>query len=150
MKNLRHNKILELIEAYPIDRQEDLLAKLKEAGFQVTQATVSRDIRQLRLVKAATGDGHYRYTVSAAHQPAQAPSRFETIFKASVLEIDGAGNMVMVKCHSGMASAACEVFDLVTWENVVGTLAGENTFIILTRSEDAAGKLIVELKNCLK
>lgn len=150
MKNLRHNKILELIEAYPIDRQEDLLSKLKESGFEVTQATVSRDIRQLRLVKAATGDGSYRYTVSNAHKTAEAPSRFETIFRASVIGIDGAGNIVMVNCHSGMASAACEVFDLVTWENVIGTLAGENTFIILMRTEEAAGKLIVDLKNYLK
>lgn len=150
MKNLRHKKILELIEEHPIERQEDLLAKLRESGFEVTQATVSRDIRQLRLVKAATGDGHYRYSVSHSGQPAQAPSRFETIFRASVLEIDGAGNIVMVKCHSGMASAACEVFDLVSWENVVGTLAGDNVFIILCRSEEAAGKLIVELKNLLK
>ncbi|MEG0804740.1 MAG: arginine repressor, partial [Pygmaiobacter sp.] len=132
MKNLRHSKILELINQYPIDRQEDLLAKLKVSGFEVTQATVSRDIRQLRLVKAATGDGSYRYTLSNAHLAgAEAPSRFETIFRASVTGIDGAGHIVMVKCHNGMASAACEVFDLVTWDNVVGTLAGENTFIIL-------------------
>lgn len=150
MKNLRHNKILELIEQYPIDRQEDLLEKLKESGFEVTQATVSRDIRQLRLVKAATGEGHYRYTVSTPHRAAEAPSRFETIFRASVLSIDGAGNIVMVKCHSGMASAACEVFDLVTWEGVIGTLAGENTFIILMRSEEFAAKIISELKNYLK
>lgn len=150
MKNLRHNKILELIEAYPIDRQEDLLAKLKTAGFEVTQATVSRDIRQLRLVKAATGDGSYRYTVSSYNNTKEAPSRFETIFRASVLSIDGAGQIVMVKCHSGMASAACEVFDLVTWENVIGTLAGENTFIILMRNEEAASKIIVDLKNYLK
>lgn len=150
MKNLRHNKILELIEQYPIDRQEDLLAKLKESGFQVTQATVSRDIRQLRLVKAATGDGHYRYTVSVPHRTAEAPSRFETIFRASVISIDGAGNIVMVKCHSGMASAACEVFDLVSWDGVIGTLAGENTYIILMRSEELAAKIITELKNYLK
>ena len=150
MKNLRHNKILELIEQYPIDRQEDLLAKLKEAGFQVTQATVSRDIRQLRLVKAAAGDGKYRYTVSPSNQPAQAPSRFETVFRASVLEIDSANNIVVVKCHSGMASAACEVFDLVSWEGVVGTLAGENTFLIIARSEEAAGKLKAEMQNLIR
>ena len=114
------------------------------------RATVSRDIRQLRLVKAAAGDGKYRYTVSPSNQPTQAPSRFETVFRASVLEIDSANNIVVVKCHSGMASAACEVFDLVTWEDVVGSLAGENTFIILMRSEEAASRLVVELSKYVK
>ena len=151
MKNQRHQKILELINAYPIERQEDLLTRLKEAGFQVTQATVSRDIRQLRLVKSATGDGHYRYTTPAGGSTrGEKPSRFETIFGESVITIESAGNIVMVKCHSGMASAACEVFDLVTWEGVIGSLAGENTFIILTRSEDAAASLVVELTKYVK
>jgi len=151
MKNQRHQKILELINAYPIERQEDLLTRLKEEGFQVTQATVSRDIRQLRLVKAATGDGHYRYTTPAGENSrGNRPSRFETIFGESVISIESAGNIVMVKCHSGMASAACEVFDLVTWEGVIGSLAGENTFIILTRSEDAAASLVVELTKYVK
>ena len=151
MKNQRHQKILELINAYPIERQDDLLTRLKEEGFQVTQATVSRDIRQLRLVKAATGDGHYRYTTPAGENSrGNRPSRFETIFGESVISIESAGNIVMVKCHSGMASAACEVFDLVTWEGVIGSLAGENTFIILTRSEDAAASLVVELTKYVK
>lgn len=151
MKNQRHQKILELINAYPIERQEDLLTRLRESGFEVTQATVSRDIRQLRLVKAATGDGHYRYTTPAGqHGQGDKPSRFETIFGESAIQIESAGHIVMVKCHSGMASAACEVFDLVTWEDVVGSLAGENTFIILMRSEEAAGRLVVELSKYVK
>ncbi len=146
MKNQRHQKILELINAYPIERQEDLLNRLKESGFQVTQATVSRDIRQLRLVKAATGDGHYRYTASVGQAPhGDKPSRFEMIFGESVLSVDSAGHIVMVTCHSGMANAACEVFDLVSWDDVVGSLAGDNTFIVLMRSEEAAKRLAAEL-----
>ena len=152
MKNQRHQKILELINSYPIEKQEDLLAKLRESGFQVTQATVSRDIRQLRLVKAATGDGHYRYTTSSAAQGAvgDRPSRFENIFGESVLSVDSAGHIVMVSCHSGMANAACEVFDLVKWGNVIGSLAGDNTFIILMRSEEAAKQIVVELRKYIR
>ena len=128
MKNERHAKILELIEQYAIDRQEDLLEHLNQAGFKVTQATVSRDIRQLHLVKAAAGG-----------QAMHSQSRFETIFRESVLKVDYAGHMVVVKCFSGMANAACELFDSIQWEyEVVGTLSGDDTFLILMRTEGPA------------
>lgn len=150
MKNQRRQKILELIAAYPIERQEDLLTKLREAGFQATQATVSRDIRQLRLVKSAMGDGHYRYILPAPPTGPDRPSRFEMIFGESVLSVESAGHIVMVKCRSGMASAACEVFDLAQWDGVVGSLAGENTFIILMRTEESAARMVVELSKYIK
>ena len=86
MKSARHQAILDLIEKHPIDRQEDLLAHLREEGFDVTQATVSRDIRDLQLVKVADADGHYRYMPAAASgKVTQSPSRFEMIFRESVL-----------------------------------------------------------------
>lgn len=141
MKNERHAKILELIEQYPIDRQEDLLTYLNEAGFSVTQATVSRDIRQLHLVKAAVGGGKYRYisAASASDRMVHNPGRFETIFRESVLNVDYAGHSVLVKCFSGMANAACELFDSMRWEHeVVGTLSGDDTFLILMRTEQDA------------
>ena len=112
MKSARHQAILDLIEQHPIDRQEDLLAHLREEGFDVTQATVSRDIRELQLVKTATAAGH----------------------------------MVLVKCFSGMANAACEVFDAKQWDNVVGTLSGDDTFFILMRSEDDAAAICKQLQ----
>ena len=132
MKNARHSKILELIGQHSIDKQEELLAHLRRSGFEVTQATVSRDIRELGLVKVATGDGH-------------SPSRFETIFRESVLKADFAGHFVLVKCYTGMANAACEVFDAMVWNDVVGTLSGDDTFLVLMRSEDAARTLVGEL-----
>lgn len=144
MKNERHSKILELIEQYPIDRQEDLLAHLNRAGFKVTQATVSRDIRQLHLVKAAAGGGKYRYVpaVAAGGQSVHPQSRFETIFRESVLRVDYAGHTVVVKCFSGMANAACELFDSMQWEyEVVGTLSGDDTFLILMRTEAQAAAI---------
>ncbi|MEG2053947.1 MAG: arginine repressor [Oscillospiraceae bacterium] len=147
MKNARHTKILELISAYPIFRQEVLLDYLKKAGYNVTQATVSRDIRELRLVKVATGDGGYRYIASTvATKPVHTPNRFETIFKESVLKIDYAGHIVLIKCYNGMANAACEVFDAMHWNDVVGTLSGDDTFFVLMRSEQAAENICKDLK----
>lgn len=149
MKNERHAKILELIEKYPIDRQEDLLSHLNEEGFSVTQATVSRDIRQLHLVKAAVGGGKYRYisAASAGERMAHSPGRFETIFRESVLNVNYAGHMVLVKCFSGMANAACEMFDSMHWEQeVVGTLSGDDTFLILMHTQEEAADICETLK----
>nr|WP_317401586.1 arginine repressor [uncultured Gemmiger sp.] len=147
MKSARHQAILHLIETYPIDRQEDLLAHLRQEGFDVTQATVSRDIRELRLIKTASGDGTYRYMAATGNgKTAHSASRFETIFRESVIGVDYAGHMVLVKCFSGMANAACEVFDSRTWDKVVGTLSGDDTFFILMRSEEAAADICRQLQ----
>ena len=145
MKRARHKMILELIEKMPIDRQEELMNQLRAHGFDVTQATVSRDIRELRLVKASTGDGNYRYVASSAGQRVHTRNRFETIFRESVLRVDYAGHIVLVKCFTGMANAACEVFDAMVWQDVVGTLSGDDTFFILMRSEPAAHAICDEL-----
>lgn len=146
MKNARHAKILELIQQHPIDRQEELLVQLRAHGYDVTQATVSRDIRELRLVKTATGEGGYRYIASAgAAKTAHTPNRFETIFRESVLRVDYAGHIVLVKCYTGMANAACEVFDAMVWNDVVGTLSGDDTFLVIMRTEEAAANICGEL-----
>lgn len=146
MKRARQNKILDLISRHEIDKQEELLHYLRESGFDVTQATVSRDIRELGLVKVSGGNGHYRYvSVADASTSAHVHGRFETIFRASVVHVDYAGNIISVKCHSGMANAACELFDARTWDNVVGTLAGDNNFFILMRTETAAKALTAQL-----
>jgi len=146
VKSARHQAILDLIEQHPIDRQEDLLAHLREEGFDVTQATVSRDIRELQLVKTATADGRYRYVpASASGKVTHSPSRFEMIFRESVLKVDYAGHMVLVKCFSGMANAAWGVFDAWQWKGVVGTLSGDDTFLIVARSERDAKTICSEL-----
>ena len=147
MKNARHSKILELIAQHSIERQEELLDFLRQSGFCVTQATVSRDIRELRLIKAATGEGHYRYVAATgAGKSAHTPNRFETIFRESVLKVDYAGHTVLVKCYTGMANAACEVFDAMVWSDVVGTLSGDDTFFILMRTEQAAAEITTQIQ----
>ena len=113
----------------------------------MTQATVSRDIRDLQLVKVADSEGRYRYMPAAASgKVAHSPSRFETIFRESVLKVDYAGHMVLVKCFSGMANAACEVFDAKQWSNVVGTLSGDDTFFVLMRTEEEAAAICKTLQ----
>ncbi len=145
-KKARLQTILQLIEAQPINRQEELLALLKEKGFAVTQATVSRDIRELSLVKASTEHG-YRYISSRAKQPQsnQSIERFQMIFRESVIKVESAGHTVVVKCYTGMANAACGVFDSLGWDNVVGTLSGDDTFFILARTERDAKVICAEL-----
>ena len=150
MKNARQAKILELIEQQPIGRQEVLISALRDAGFAVTQATVSRDIRELGLIKVSAGNGQYRYVpASAAGRNNHSPERFETIFRESALRVDSAGHLVLVKCYSGMANAACELFDAMSWENVVGTLSGDDTFLVLMRTEGAALQMTERLRQYL-
>ena len=141
-KGDRLQTILRLVQEHPISRQEVLLDYLRKEGFDVTQATISRDIRELCLVKAATAEG-YRYVSSRneSFNP-KTQGRFETIFHESVLGVDYAGHVVLVKCYS---NAACEVFDALQWKNVVGTLSGDDTFLIVARSERDAKTICTEL-----
>ena len=142
MKSVRHDLILDIIDKKDIETQDELAAELRARGVKVTQATVSRDIRDLQLVKVADADGRYRYMPAAASgKVTHSPSRFEMIFRESVLKVDYAGHMVLVKCFSGMANAACEVFDAKQWNNVVGTLSGDDTFFILMRTEEDAAEI---------
>ena len=146
-KMQRHIKIRELIGDQEIETQDELVYELKQAGFNVTQATVSRDIRDLQLVKVADSEGRYRYMPAAASgKVTHSPSRFEMIFRESVIKVDYAGHMVLVKCFSGMANAACEVFDAKQWNNVVGTLSGDDTFFILMRTEEDAAEICKALQ----
>ncbi len=149
VKTKRHAKILEIISSTAVDTQEELLGYLKKAGFDVTQATVSRDIKELRLIKTLGSDGRYRY--STVKQEADGiSSKFHSLFADAVLRIDFAGNIVVIKCLSGMAQAACAAMDSLHWDEVVGTLAGDDTFICITKDESQAVGLVTELKKLLK
>ena len=142
MKRQRQAEILALISEFEIENQEMLRQKLLERGYKVTQATVSRDINELALEKAVSDTG-----VSCYMRARTANKRhFENIFSQSVTRIDCAGNIVCVKCHSGLASAACATFDSMNIENVVGTISGDDTIFILARTENDAKKLAVMLK----
>ncbi len=150
MKTKRHAKILELISETPINTQEELLALLREDGFNVTQATVSRDIKELKLVKTMGDNGTYRYATSVREKDLDVQYNFHNLFIKSVISMDYAGNIVCVKCYTGMANAACAAFDSLEWQGVIGTIAGDDTIFILTRSEQIAAQLKKELTKQLE
>jgi len=149
MKKERHQLILELITKNVIETQEDLQTALCEAGFEVTQATVSRDIKELRIVKALDMEGHYRYIFNQKSGP-ESSVRFVDIFSNSVISIDYAMNDVVIKCHSGMAPGACAALDNLYGSMVVGTLAGDDTILAITRNETAAKTLNDKLITLIK
>ena len=142
MPNARHEMILQLIREHEVTTQEMLCELLKEHGFPVTQATVSRDIRHLRLRKKRTASGHSCYAKTAA-----APAAPSNLLTDVIVKIDHAMNTVVVTCHAGSAQAACAVLDRLQLPEIVGTIAGDDTIFILTRSEDTAKGLIRQLES---
>ena len=145
MKTDRHKKILEVIDRYEVGTQEELAKILNDEGYNVTQATVSRDIKELRLIKIPAGDGNYKYAIAPQKNPI-IPSDVLSIFTSSVTSVDYSFNIVVLKTHSGMAQAVCAAFDNVHRPGVVGTIAGDDTIFIATRGEEASLALVTELK----
>lgn len=148
MKTKRHSKILELISEKDIATQEDLLVYLRKSGFDVTQATVSRDIKELRLVKTMVGDGKYRYSPATSDSNADVSTKY-AVFNQSAKSVDYANNMIVIKCYTGMANAACAVLDAMNHEGVVGTLAGDDTIFVLMRDEKVTVTLVENIKKLI-
>lgn len=142
MANARHEMIRKLIETHDVSTQEMLRDLLAQNGFSVTQATISRDIRQLRLRKRRTASGLSCYAKAPA-----APAAPANLLTDVVVKIDCAINIVAVNCHAGSAPAACAVLDRMQLPDVVGTIAGDDTIFILTRSEISAKQLITLLES---
>lgn len=148
-KKQRLDKIIELIGQDVISTQDELRDRLSDAGFNTTQATISRDIKELNLIKT-TRNGKYMYSVgTSAKIPSDVSIKFSRIFKEAVISIDYSDNMVVIKCYTGTANAACTTLDSIVWDGVVGTLAGDDTIFIVTRSKDCSVKFTTELKQFL-
>ncbi len=137
MKTRRHAKILDLIKENDIDTQDELLRLLREGGYDVTQATVSRDIKELRLVKTLSGKGKYRYS-TGQENVRDISSKFYSLFGDSVITVEAAQNIIVIKCMTGMAQAVCASMDGLTFNGVVGTLAGEDTILVVCKTNDIA------------
>lgn len=137
MKKNRHKMILELIGKYDIATQEDLLLLLRAEGYDVTQATVSRDVKELRLLKTLGSNGVYRYTVEQSSGSGYT-SMLETLFAGSLIKVDYGGNICVIKCSPGLAQAACAAVDSMNVPEIVGTIAGDDTIFILCRTEAEA------------
>lgn len=149
MKSQRQAKILEIISNKNIETQEQLLAELQAEGFRGTQATISRDIKELRIVKELTSLGSYRYTVSANDMNGSFSARLNTIFRECVISFDYAQNIIVVRTLPGLASAAASAIDAMNLRSIVGTLAGDDTVMIVMRDTNAAATLYGEIKSIL-
>ena len=150
MKNVRQSEILNIVRTRDIDTQEQLLEELRARGFTTTQATISRDIKELRLVEELTGSGGYRYALSERKTASTSDTRLRNIFKEGVISVDVAQNIVVVRTMPGLASAACSALDNMEIEGVVGTLAGDDTGILIMRDNALAQQFSSEVHKLLK
>lgn len=146
MRYARHQKILELISAQEINTQERLAEKLRQAGFRATQATISRDIRELQLVKRPGTSGRSCYTQNLSME-ATVNERFRKILQETVLSIDSAENIIVIKTLSGCANAAAEAIDTSNIPEIVGTIAGDNTVLMVVSSKEAVHALVKKFLN---
>ena len=148
MKIARHAEIIKLINQYEIETQEELAARLNENGFSVTQATVSRDIRQLNLTKMPSENGKFRY-VLMQKQDQKTSEKYSRVLKDAVVSMDVAQNILVVKTVSGMAMAAAAALDELNWSEIVGCIAGDNTIMCAGRSAGEAVQVLDKLRKML-
>ena len=149
MKLQRQSKILHLIEQYDIETQMELTERLNEFGFSATQATVSRDIKELRLVKTLAKNGKSKYAVSKGQAESGFSGKLLTIFREGVISYDRAQNIVVIKTMPGLASAACSALDGMHISDVVGTIAGDDTGFLVMRDNRGAENFCIELEKML-
>lgn len=147
MKSQRQAKIVEIISNQNVETQEQLQALLQKEGFRCTQATISRDIKEMRIVKELTGMGIYRYTASAGELTGNFSSRLNAIFRECVVGFDYAQNIMVIHTLPGLASAAGSAIDAMNMSTIIGTLAGDDTVIVVMKDTNAAAAFCGEIKH---
>ena len=148
MKNARHEQILKLISLYDIETQEELAERLNECGFAVTQATVSRDIRQLSLRKVPGRNGRLCYTTDPGERSDMA-ARYRRVLRDAYVSSDAAGNILVLRTVSGMAMAAAAALDTLGWEEVLGCIAGDDTIMVVVRKPQEAAVVSDRIRSLL-
>ena len=149
MKAKRQKKILELIAEKSIETQEQLLQELRESGYKSTQATVSRDIKELRIIKTLDGLGGYRYTAPHQNESECFDEKFRVIFRECVMKLDYAQNLVVVKTMPGLCAAAGANIDALQMPTVIGTLSGDDTTLVIMRDTESAMEFCGEIRKML-
>ena len=149
MKAKRHAKILEIIRKYDVDTQEELCVRLNEAGYKVTQATVSRDIRELKLTKVAIKGGKQKYT-SLYDVGNDLEEKYNRVFKDGVISLDMAQNILVIKTAPGMAMAVCAAIDALEWNEIVGSIAGDDTIMCAVRTVNDTLLVMNKIKKLIK
>ena len=150
MKSNRQKRILELIAEKNIETQEQLLQELQDSGYQCTQATISRDIKELRIVKTLDGFGGYRYSAPQKHSNEKFDARFSEIFRKSVTSMDYAQNLVVIKTLPSLGPAAGANIDGLHMPSVVGTLSGDDTALVIMRDTESAMQFCAEIQKMLE
>lgn len=148
MKKSRHEKIIEILERQDVETQEELAGFLKEAGFRVTQATVSRDIRELKLSKVSDGKGRQKYAVLGKEE-SPVGDRYIRVLKEGFTSMDMAQNLVVIRTVSGMAMAVAAALDAMKFSEVLGCIAGDDTIMVASRTVEDAGELIHKIQEML-
>lgn len=149
MKTQRHAQIIDLIKHNDIETQEELTSRLKEMGFDTTQATVSRDIKELKLVKVPDENGKYKYALKIPDGEIRVSAKFKTILEETVLRVDVSTSIVVINTFPGMAQAAASAIDNMKWSEIVGTIAGDDTIFVALRTTDDALILCEKIKELL-
>lgn len=149
MKSQRQAKIMEIISNKNVETQEQLLAELQSAGFRSTQATISRDIKELHIVKELTSFGTYRYTATADELGGTFSTKLNAIFRQCITNFDYSRNMVVIRTLPGLASAAASAIDAMNMSVVLGTIAGDDTVFIVMRDDNAASAFVGEIHHLL-
>ena len=149
MRYSRQNKILDLINTYEVETQDRLVDLLKKSGYKVTQATISRDIKELQLIKTLSPSGRYKYTVGVS-QDLPLSDRFVTIFKETIKTVGSSGNIIAIKTLSGCAAAAGEAIDTMNFPNVIGSIAGDNTIMLVVNDPANVPALVNKFTEMIK
>ncbi|GAW92308.1 arginine repressor [Calderihabitans maritimus] len=142
MKTRRQKEILEIINRKPIGTQQELARELKQQGFEVTQATISRDIKELGLVKVPVGRNAYRYAAPSERPMGNVYARLHRMFQDSVTEVDYSENLIVIKTLPGTAHAVASWIDKVEWKEIIGTVAGDDTILVIVKPKSAVSKLL--------
>ncbi len=146
MKSKRQEKILELIHDHSVQTQEQLLAELNDAGFRTTQATISRDIKQLRIIKELGPDGVYRYSTTPKPVEHTFSAKLNLIFRQCITGVDYAQNMIVIKTMPGLANGAAAAIDKLNIPEMLGTLAGDDTCFVVLKDTQSAASLCAEIR----
>ncbi|MCD8021331.1 MAG: arginine repressor [Clostridiales bacterium] len=149
MKGKRQEKILELIETYDIETQEELIRRLQEVGFSSTQGTISRDIRELKLTKVAGTNGRQKYA-PVATKDIHVSSKYRRVLSEAILHMEGAGNLLVIKTVSGMAMACGAAIDSIALKPVIGCIAGDDTVMCVVKEANQVADVIKEINRIIR
>ena len=149
MKNKRHDKIIEIIASHVVETQDQLAMYLRQAGFDVTQATISRDIRKMKLTKQVTEDGRQKYVYTTADSSAM-QEKYVSVLKAGFVSMDVAQNILVIKTVSGMAMALATAIDALKFKEIVGCIAGDDTIMIAIKTNEDAQKVMDTLHDMMQ